>query len=83
MARSAVLIGRVIPMRLKLITGVLGSFRGTIQLLPRFLQIYQELSAYEGCRIWIFPTSGDIRLMTWNRNSLVLTTITNLEPKLT
>lgn len=59
------LIGRVIPSDAQTITGVLGSFRGTLQLLPRFLADLPGTSPYvqEGSDI---PAGETLDIMTWN-----------------
>jgi endonuclease/exonuclease/phosphatase family metal-dependent hydrolase len=72
------LIGRVIPNEAQLITGVLGSFRGTIQLLPRFLADVPGTSAYEAAGSDI-PTSETLDVMTWNMEFFGAT-ITNFGP---
>jgi endonuclease/exonuclease/phosphatase family metal-dependent hydrolase len=72
------LIGRVIPNEAQLITGVLGSFRGTIQLLPRFLADLPGTSAYEVVGSDI-PTTETLDVMTWNMEFFG-STITNFGP---
>lgn len=72
------LIGRVIPSEAQLITGVLGSFRGTIQLLPRFLADVPGTSAYEAAGSDL-PTSETLDVMTWNMEFFG-STLTNFGP---
>lgn len=57
--------GREIPDDTVSITGVLGSFRGTLQLFPRFMEDLPGTEAYlpEGLDI---PTSATLDVMTWN-----------------
>ncbi|MEB2778443.1 DUF5689 domain-containing protein [Algoriphagus sp. D3-2-R+10] len=72
------LIGRTIPSGAQTITGVLGSFRGTLQLLPRFLEDLPGTSPYvqEGSEI---PTSETLDIMTWNMEFFGAT-LTNYGP---
>ncbi|WP_297338167.1 DUF5689 domain-containing protein [Algoriphagus sp.] len=59
------LVGRVIPTEPQTITGVLGSFRGTLQLLPRFIDDLPGTSAYEPAGSDI-PAEETLDVMTWN-----------------
>ncbi|WP_100630098.1 DUF5689 domain-containing protein [Algoriphagus formosus] len=59
------LVGRVIPQAPQLITGVLGSFRGTLQLFPRFIEDLPGTSAYEAAGSSI-PKDQTLDVMTWN-----------------
>lgn len=72
------LIGRVIPSSAQTITGVLGSFRGTLQLLPRFLEDVPGTSEYiqEGSDI---PIEETLDIMTWNMEFFGAT-LTNYGP---
>ncbi|WP_057937998.1 DUF5689 domain-containing protein [Algoriphagus resistens] len=72
------LVGRVIPSDAQTITGVLGSFRGTLQLLPRFLEDLPGTSPYaqEGSDI---PSGETLDIMTWNMEFFGAT-LTNYGP---
>ncbi|MFC3414692.1 DUF5689 domain-containing protein [Algoriphagus hitonicola] len=59
------LVGRVIPDEAQRITGVLGSFRGTLQLLPRFIEDLPGTSVYEPIGSDI-PVEETLDVMTWN-----------------
>ncbi|TDQ18883.1 putative secreted protein (Por secretion system target) [Algoriphagus boseongensis] len=59
------LIGRVIPTGSQTITGVLGSFRGTLQLLPRFIADLPGTNPYEAEGSDI-PAGETLDVMTWN-----------------
>ena len=59
------LVGRVIPADAQPVTGVVGSFRGTLQLLPRFIADLPGTSAYEPVGSDI-PTEETLDVMTWN-----------------
>lgn len=59
------LIGRVIPADAQTITGVLGSFRGTLQLFPRFIEDLPGTAPYEAAGSEI-PTAETLDVMTWN-----------------
>lgn len=58
-------IGRVIPTGAQTITGVLGSFRGTLQLLPRFIEDLPGTNPYEAEGSDI-PANETLDVMTWN-----------------
>ncbi|MCC9166098.1 endonuclease/exonuclease/phosphatase family protein [Pontibacter harenae] len=59
------LVGREIPDDAVAVTGVLGSFRGTLQLLPRFIEDLPGTTEYvpEGTNI---PITKTLDVMTWN-----------------
>ncbi|WP_187176818.1 DUF5689 domain-containing protein [Algoriphagus sp. AK58] len=59
------LVGRVIPTGAQTITGVLGSFRGTLQLFPRFIADLPGTNPYEGAGSDI-PAAETLDVMTWN-----------------
>ncbi|HAZ23372.1 MAG TPA: hypothetical protein DCY95_00650, partial [Algoriphagus sp.] len=59
------LVGRVIPAEAQTITGVLGSFRGSLQLLPRFIEDLPGTSPYEAAGSDI-PNAETLDVMTWN-----------------
>lgn len=59
------LVGRVIPTGAQTITGVVGSFRGTLQLLPRFIADLPGTSPYEAAGSSI-PKTETLDVMTWN-----------------
>ncbi|WP_026952476.1 DUF5689 domain-containing protein [Algoriphagus mannitolivorans] len=59
------LVGRVIPSGAQTITGVLGSFRGTLQLLPRFIADLPGTNPYEAAGSDI-PANETLDVMTWN-----------------
>ncbi|GAB2485040.1 DUF5689 domain-containing protein [Algoriphagus taiwanensis] len=59
------LVGRVIPSDAQTITGVLGSFRGTLQLFPRFIEDLPGTTPYEAAGSDI-PTGETLDVMTWN-----------------
>lgn len=59
------LIGRVMPGSTETITGVLGNFRGTLQLLPRFIQDLPGTSPYVAGGSDI-PQEETLDIMTWN-----------------
>jgi hypothetical protein len=72
------LIGREIPTEPQMIRGVLGSFQGNLQLLPRFIADLPGTTAFEpeGSDI---PTSETLDVMTWNMEFFGAT-ITNFGP---
>ena len=59
------LVGREIPQMAVAITGVIGSFRGALQMLPRFREDLPGTTAYapEGTDI---PIAQTLDVMTWN-----------------
>ena len=59
------LIGRVIPTEAQTITGVLGSFRGTLQLFPRFIADLPGTTSFEPAGSDI-PAGETLDVMTWN-----------------
>ncbi|WP_338218494.1 DUF5689 domain-containing protein [Algoriphagus sp. oki45] len=59
------LIGRVIPADAQTITGVLGSFRGTLQLFPRFIADLPGTTPFEPAGSDI-PAGETLDVMTWN-----------------
>ncbi len=59
------LVGREIPDDSVSITGVLGSFRGTLQILPRFLEDLPDSEPYEPVGSDI-PNNTTLDVMTWN-----------------
>ncbi|KAA5544884.1 DUF5689 domain-containing protein, partial [Adhaeribacter rhizoryzae] len=61
----ASLVGREIPDAAGSITGVLGSFRGTLQLLPRFAADLPGATPYTPASNNI-PLSTTLDVMTWN-----------------
>lgn len=77
-AQVSSLVGRVIPVDAQTVTGVLGSFRGTLQLLPRFIADLPGTTAYEpeGSDI---PAEETLDVMTWNMEFFGAT-ITNFGP---
>lgn len=72
------LVGRVIPSGAQTITGILGSFRGTLQFLPRFIEDLPGTSPYEAIGSDI-PASETLDIMTWNMEFFG-TTLTNFGP---
>ncbi|GMQ27484.1 DUF5689 domain-containing protein [Algoriphagus confluentis] len=59
------LVGRVIPTEAQTITGVLGSFRGTLQLFPRFIEDLPGTAPFEPAGSDI-PATETLDVMTWN-----------------
>jgi len=59
------LVGREIPDTAVTITGVLGSFRGTLQLLPRFIQDLPGTTEFTPAGTKI-PIARTLDVMTWN-----------------
>ena len=59
------LVGKVIPAGAETITGVIGSFRGTLQLLPRFEADLPGTSPYVAAGSDI-PAGETLDVMTWN-----------------
>jgi len=72
------LVGRVIPAQAQTITGIVGSFRGTLQFLPRFIADLPGTSPYEAVGSDI-PTTETLDVMTWNMEFFG-TTISNFGP---
>jgi uncharacterized protein len=72
------LIGRVIPSGAQTITGVIGSFKGTLQLLPRFIEDLPGTSLYEAAGSNI-PANQTLDVMTWNMEFFGAT-LTNYGP---
>ncbi len=59
------LVGREVPDNTVNMTGVVGSFRGTLQLLPRFIEDLPGTTPYEPAGTEI-PISRTLDVMTWN-----------------
>ena len=59
------LVGREVPDNAVNITGVVGSFRGTLQLLPRFIEDLPGTTPYVAAGSEI-PISRTLDVMTWN-----------------
>lgn len=59
------LLGRYVPASTEDITGVLGNYSGTLQLLPRFEQDLPGTSPYLGGGLDI-PLEETLDIMTWN-----------------
>ncbi|EMR02252.1 DUF5689 domain-containing protein [Cesiribacter andamanensis] len=59
------LVGRLKPQEAITLTGVVGSFRGTLQILPRFIEDLPGTAPYvaEGSDI---PVSTTLEVMSWN-----------------
>jgi hypothetical protein len=72
------LIGRLIPTSAQTITGVLGSFNGTIQVFPRFIEDLPGTADYEPAGSDT-PISQTLDVMTWNMEFFG-STITNFGP---
>ncbi|WP_111669837.1 T9SS type A sorting domain-containing protein [Algoriphagus litoralis] len=72
------LVGREIPTEPQIIRGVLGSFQGTLQLFPRFIEDLPGTSPFEpeGSNI---PAEETLDVMTWNMEFFGAT-ITNFGP---
>lgn len=77
-AQVTSLVGRVIPTGAETITGVLGSFRGTLQLFPRFIADLPGTNPYVAAGSDI-PTNQTLDVMTWNMEFFG-STITNFGP---
>ncbi len=59
------LVGKVVPANAQTITGVVGSFRGTLQLLPRFEADLPGATPYVAAGSDI-PLEETLDVMTWN-----------------
>ena len=59
------LVGREVPDAAVTVTGVLGSFRGTLQILPRFIQDLPGTTEFTPAGTTI-PIARTLDVMTWN-----------------